>query len=75
MLSCCLQCKKKYLILRLNTKVTETKNGRAVILSQYDVCGSKKSRFITKQEANGLVSNLGIRKSLSKIPLLVDILF
>ena len=53
----------------------ETKNGRPRILSQCDVCGSKKSRFIRKPEAKGLVSNLGIRTSLSKIPLLADILF
>ena len=39
------------------------------------VCGSKKSRFIKKQEANGILSNLGLKTPLSKIPLLGDILF
>ena len=35
----------------------------------------KKSRFIKKQEASGILSNLGIKTPLSKIPLLGDILF
>ena len=38
-------------------------------------CGSKKSRFMKKQEVNGLLSNLGIKTPLSKIPLLGKILF
>ena len=47
-----------------------------MILSKYAICGSKKSKFIKKQEAKGLLSNLlDIRTPLSKIPLLVDILF
>ena len=33
-------------------------------------CGFKKSRFVKDQEAKGLLSNLGINTSLSKIPLL-----
>ena len=33
-------------------------------------CGIKKSRFVKEQEAKGLLSNLGIRTPLSKIPLL-----
>ena len=36
---------------------------------------SKKSKFIKKEEAKGLLSNLDIRTSLRKIPLLGDILF
>ena len=38
------------------------------------VCGSKKSRFIKEQEAKKLLSNLGIKTPLSKIPLL-NVLF
>ena len=38
-------------------------------------CGSKKSRLIKNQEAKGLLSNLGIRTPLSKVPVLGDILF
>ena len=33
-------------------------------------CGIKKSRFLNEQEAKGLLSNLGIKIPLSKIPLL-----
>ena len=37
--------------------------------------GSKKSRFNKNQEAKGLLSNLGIKASLSKVPMLGDICF
>ena len=33
-------------------------------------CGIKKSRLVKEQEAKGLLNNLGIKTSLSKIPLL-----
>ena len=33
-------------------------------------CRIKKSRFLKEQEAKGLLSNLGIKTPLSKIPLL-----
>ena len=46
-----------------------------MILSKCAICGSKKSRFIKKQEAKGLLSNLGIRTPLNKVPILGDILF
>ena len=46
-----------------------------MILSKCAVCGSKKSKFIKEQEAKGLLSNLGIRMPLSKIPILGDIFF
>ena len=35
----------------------------------------KKLRFIKNQEAKGLLSNLGTRTPLSKVPILADILF
>ena len=38
--------------------------------SKYSVCGIKKSRFVKEQEAKGLLSNLGIKTPLSKVPLL-----
>ena len=38
-------------------------------------CEIKKSRFVKEQKAKGLLSNLGIKTSLSKIPLLGNILF
>ena len=39
------------------------------------ICRSEKSIFIKKQEAKGLLSNLGLRTLLSKIPILRDALF
>ena len=46
-----------------------------MILSKSAICGSRKSKFIKKQEANGILSSLGIKAPLSKIPLLGDVLF
>ena len=51
-----------------------TKNGRFVLSSKCSICGSKKSEFMKEQEAKGLLSNLGIKTPLSKIPLL-NVLF
>ena len=55
--------------------MTETKNGRTMILSQCDVCGSKKSKFIKKQEASGILCSLGIKTPSSKIPFYGDVFF
>ena len=46
-----------------------------MILSKCEICSSKKSRFIKYQEAKGLLSNLGLRTPLIKVPILGDILF
>ena len=46
-----------------------------MILSKIGICGSKKSKFINIQEASGLLSKLGIKKPLSRIPTVGDILF
>ena len=46
-----------------------------MLLSKCNICGSKKSRFIKKQEASALLSSLGLKTPLSKIPLFGDILF
>ena len=59
----------------LNPRISNTSNGKIVLLSKCAKCGSKKSRFIKNQEAKGLLSNLGLRTPLSKVPLLGDILF
>ena len=48
---------------------------KIMILSQCAICDSKKSRFIKKQEAKGLLSKLGIKTTFSKLPILGDILF
>ena len=46
-----------------------------MILSKCAICGSRKSKFINKQEAKGLLSKLGIKITLSNVPVLGDILF
>ena len=53
-----------------NRKMVRTKNNRLIMQSKCSVCKIKKSRFIKEQEAKGLLSNLGIKTPLSKIPLL-----
>ena len=45
------------------------------VRSKLNSIGSKKTKLIKKQEVKGLLSNLGIRTPLSKIPLLGDALF
>ena len=69
----CLKCKKD--TENINPNISSTSNGKSMILSKCAICGSKKSRFIKNQEAKGLLSNLGIRTPLSKVPILGDILF
>ena len=69
--SYCLKCRKN--TENINPRVSKTVNGR--ILSKCAICDSKKSRFIKNQEAKGLLSNLGIRTPLSKVPILGYILF
>ena len=59
----------------IDPKVSATSNGKTMILSKCAICGSEKSKFIKKQEAKGILSNLGIRTLLSKIPLSGDVFF
>ena len=73
MLSYCLKCRKD--TESINLKVSKTPNGKMMILAKCSICGSKKSKFIKEQQAKGLVSNIGIRTPLNKIPLLGDIFF
>ena len=73
MLSYCLKCKIN--TESINQKVSKTTNAKMMILSKCAICGNKKSKFIKEQQAKGLLSNLGIRTPLNKIPVLGDILF
>ena len=73
MLSCCLKCKRN--TESINPKVSATSNGRTMVLFKCAICGSKKSTFIKKQEAKRLLSSLGIKAPLNKIPILGDVLF
>ena len=69
----CLKCRKY--TKNINPQVSSTSNGKLMILSKCAICNSKKSKFINQQEAKGLLSKLGIKTPLSKIPVLGDILF
>ena len=71
--SYCLKCKKH--TENINAQVSSTSNGKFMISSKCAICGCKKSKFINKQEASGLLSKLGIKTPLSKIPILGDALF
>ena len=68
MLTYCLKCKKN--TKNIDAKMMETKNDRFVLSSKCAICGSKKSKFMKEQEAKVLLSNLGIKTPLSKVPLL-----
>ena len=73
MKSHCLKCRKD--TENIYPKVSNTSNGKAMILSKCAICGSKKFRFIKNQEAKELLSKLGIRTPLRKVPILGDIMF
>ena len=64
----CVQCKKD--TENIDPKIFKTKNNGLIMQLKCAVCKNKKSRFVKEQEAKGLLSNLGINKPLSKIPLL-----
>ena len=68
----CVKCRSD--TENIDPKMVRTKNNRLVMQSQCFACGIKKSRLVKEQEAKGLLSNLGIRTPLSKIPLL-NVLF
>ena len=68
MLTYCLVCKKN--TESKDAKMMKSKNGRLMLLSKCAACDSKKSKFMKEQEAKGLLSSLGIRTPLIKIPLL-----
>ena len=68
----CLSCRKY--TKSTDSRIVKSKNERSMIQSNCTICGSKKSRFIKEQQAEGLLSNLGIKTPLSKVPLL-NILF
>ena len=68
MLPYCLKCRKN--TGSKNPNVARTKNGRTILLSKFAVCDSKK-----QEEASGLLSNVGIKTIVSKIPLIGPHLF
>ena len=64
----CLKCKTN--TDSIDPRMSKTKTNSLIMQSKCSVCGTKKSRFIKEQDAKGLLRNLGIKASLSKIPLL-----
>ena len=67
----CVSCRKN--TENKDAEVIKTKNGRLQMRSHCSICGNKKSRFIKEQEAKGILSSLGIRTPLSKIPGLIHL--
>ena len=68
----CVKCRKD--TENIDPKMFRTKNNRLIMQSKCPVCEIKKSIFVKEQEANGSLSNLGIKTPLSKIPFL-NVLF
>ena len=68
----CVKCRKD--TENIDPKMVRTKINRLVMHSKCSVCRIKKKRVIKEQEARVLLSNLGIKTLLSKIPLL-NVLF
>ena len=64
----CVNCRKN--IENVDQKMVRTKNNRLIMQLKCSACEIKKSRVVKEQEAKGLLSNLGIKTLLSKIPLL-----
>ena len=63
----CLKCKRE--TKDLNSKGFITKNKKYIVKSICNICKSKKSKFISKQDAQGFLSDL-----FSKIPILNKII-
>ena len=53
----------------INPKIVRNRQNRLMIQSNCAICCCKKSRFIKEQQTMGILSNLGIKTPLSKIPL------
>ena len=68
----CLKCKTN--TDNIDLKMFRTKNNTLLMQSKCSACRTKKSRFVKEQDTKGLLSNLGIKIPVSKIPLL-NVLF
>ena len=64
---------RKY-IENINPKTVRNRQNKLMIQSNCEVCNSKKTGFIKEQKALRILSNLGIKTPLSKVPLL-NVLF
>ena len=72
MLSYCIKCRKN--TENINLRVSKTINYKTMILLKCAICGSKKSKFVKKQEAKGILTSLGFKTGLYKIPFTGDYL-
>ena len=68
----CVKCRRD--TENIDPKMVRAKNNRLIMQSKCSAWGIKKSRFVKEQQAKGLLSNLGIKTPLNKIPLL-NVLF
>ena len=68
----CVKCRKN--TENSNPKIFKT-NVRLIFQSKCTECKFKKSRFVKEQKAKRLLSSLGLKTRLSKIPFLGDIYF
>ena len=62
----CVSCRKDN--ENKKPKVFKTKNGRLILKSVCSVYGHKETRSISKNKGSGLLSSVGIRAPLSRIP-------
>ena len=62
----CLACRKY--TKSINPKIVRNEHNRSKIQSNCAICGRKKSRFIKEHQVMGLLSNLGIKTPLNKVP-------
>ena len=62
----CIVCKKD--TENKNPNVFKKKKKITILKSICSVCNNTESRFISKNEGSGLLSSLGIRTPLSKMP-------
>ena len=72
MLSYCLNWKEN--TENINPVVSKTINSKTMILSKCPKCGARKSRLIKKREAKRLLTSLGFKTGLDKIPFFGDYL-
>ena len=68
MKSYCVKCRKS--TENIAPKIVRKKKNRLLMQSQCTDCRNKKSQFVKKQEAKGILIELGIKTPLSKVPLL-----
>ena len=65
----CVNCRKD--TDNIDPKMFRIKNNRLLMQSKCSVCKNNKSKFVKEQDANGLLSNVGIKTPLCKITLLI----